>query len=166
MKIGTVSISRSAGEHYLKVSGNASFACAAPVRDLLKALETESLTKIVIDLEQCEWMDSTFMGLIAMLALTGRKKNAPTEIFNASEQNTKLLKGLGLQRVLEFKTGVVQPGHIVTANSDAVLSRAENAQTVLDAHKTLMEVDKENVKRFDTVVKFVQKDIDQLKKEE
>ena len=42
----------------------------------------------------------------------------------------------------------------------------ESAKTVLDAHKTLMDVDDSNKKKFEAVVDMVQKDIDRLNKDE
>ncbi|MCX6984906.1 MAG: hypothetical protein NT118_09190, partial [Lentisphaerae bacterium] len=37
--------------------------------------------------------------------------------------------------------------------------KTEKAETVLEAHETLMKVDKENIPKFKTVVDFVKKDL-------
>ena len=49
-----------------------------------------------------------------------------------------------------------------TGAADGAADKIVNAQTVLDAHKTLMDVDEENVKKFEKVVDYVQKDLDKL----
>ena len=49
-----------------------------------------------------------------------------------------------------------------TCSADVTANKIVNAQTVLDAHKTLMDVDEENVKKFEKVVYYVQKDLDKL----
>ena len=129
METGEIFLSEKDGIHHIRVKGNASFVCAPPLRDLAKRLATEPFSGLKIDLQECTWMDSTFMGMLAMLGLNARKKNAPAEIYNASEQNEKLLCGLGLKKVFEFKPGPSQVGDEVQAasNESTPESRARNA---------------------------------------
>ena len=65
----------------------------------------------------------------------------------------------------EMATVGVTMALLVTAAWGCIALAADkivNAQTVLDAHKTLMDVDEENVKKFEKVVDYVQKDLDKL----
>ena len=160
METGEIFISNKDGVHYIRVKGNASFVCAPPLRELAKKLPAEPFNGIRIDLEECTWMDSTFMGMLAMLGLSARKKSVPAEIFNASEQNEKLLGGLGLKKVFEFRIGAFDDV-AGTAASNATTPES-NAHNVLDAHQTLMDIDISNVPKFEKVVEFVKKDIDKM----
>ena len=164
METGEIFLSEKDGIHHIRVKGNASFVCAPPLRELAKRLAAEPFSGLKIDLQECTWMDSTFMGMLAMLGLNARKKNAPAEIYNASEQNEKLLGGLGLKKVFEFKTGPSQVGDEVQAasNESTPESRARN---VLDAHQTLMDIDEGNVSKFEKVVEYVRKDIDKMEQD-
>ena len=63
--------------------------------------------------------------------------------------------------MFQFADGEVAVGVDAKA-ADNTVSKIENATTVLEAHKTLMDVDQENVKKFENVVAFVQKDLDKL----
>jgi len=164
METGEVFLSENGGIHHIRVKGNASFVCAPPLRELAKKLAAEPFAGLKIDLEECTWMDSTFMGMLAMLGLNAKKKGAPAEIFNASEQNEKLLAGLGLKKVFEFKSGQSIAGNDVPAasNESTPESRARN---VLDAHQTLMDIDEGNVRKFEKVVEFVKKDIDRMEQD-
>ncbi len=159
---GELLISSQDGEYRIKVSGRATFDCAPPLRDLAKSLVNETFSAIRIDLKDCIWMDSTFMGVLAMLGLRARSAKAVLEICSASEQNQALLAGLGLKKLFLFtdhtfsadgdwKTGGTQP-----------VQMAEGAATVLEAHKTLMDVDEQNVEKFEKVVDLVQQDIDRM----
>ena len=105
MEKGEVFISEKDGITFIRAKGNASFVCAPPLRELAKKLAAEPFGGLKIDLEECTWMDSTFMGMLAMLGLNAKKKGIPAEIWNASEQNEKLLSGLGLKKVFDFRTG-------------------------------------------------------------
>ena len=162
METGEIFISNQDGVHQIRVKGNASFVCAPPLRELAKKLPGEPFNGLRIDLEECTWMDSTFMGMLAMLGLSAKKKGVPAEIYNASEQNEKLLGGLGLKKVFEFKVGPL-PGASDDAPAASNDTTPENsARNVLDAHQTLMDIDVSNVPKFEKVVEFVKKDIDRM----
>ncbi len=161
METGEVFLSEKDGVQYIRVKGNASFVCAPPLRELAKKLAAEPFGGLKIDLEECTWMDSTFMGMLAMLGLNAKKKGVPAEILNASEQNEKLLCGLGLKKVFEFKAGPFTAGDDVPASSNDT-SAEGRARNVLDAHQTLMDIDISNVQKFEKVVEFVKKDIDRM----
>jgi len=161
MSNGEVIIANGEGVYAIKVSGRATFECAPPLRALSKELDQTSFQKVEIDLEDCQGMDSTFMGVLAMMALRAKKIGAEIIICNASEPNKTLLYGLGLKKLFQFTIGHVDVGDAAARQSEAVDQRT-NATTVLEAHKTLMGVDEENVKKFEKVVDFVQKDLDKL----
>ena len=164
METGEVFLSDRDGIQHIRVKGNASFACAPPLRELAKKLAAEPFAGLKIDLQECTWMDSTFMGMLAMLGLNAKKKGVAAEIYNASEQNEKLLCGLGLKKVFEFKSGTSMTGDDVPAASNACTAE-NNARNVLDAHRTLMDIDEGNVQKFEKVVEYVKKDIDRMERD-
>ena len=164
MEKGEVFISEKDTVTFIRVKGNASFVCAPPLRELAKKLAAEPFGGLKIDLEECTWMDSTFMGMLAMLGLNAKKKNVPAEIWNASEQNEKLLCGLGLKKVFEFQNGEFGDADNAAAASNATTAES-NARNVLDAHQTLMDIDEGNVQKFEKVVEFVKKDIDRMEQD-
>ena len=164
MEKGEVFISEKDAVTFIRVKGNASFVCAPPLRELAKKLAAESFGGLKIDLEECTWMDSTFMGMLAMLGLNAKKKNVPAEIWNASEQNEKLLCGLGLKKVFAFQSGEFGDASDAAAASNAATAES-NARNVLDAHQTLMDIDEGNVQKFEKVVEFVRKDIDRMEQD-
>ena len=165
METGEVFLSEKDGVTSIRVKGNASFQCAPPLRELAKRLASEPFGGLKINLEECTWMDSTFMGMLAMLGLNAKKKGVPAEIVNASEQNEKLLCGLGLKKVFEFKSGPsFADGDDVPAASNDTTDEGR-ARNVLDAHQTLMDIDVSNVQKFERVVEIVKKDIDKMEQD-
>ena len=164
MESGEIFLSEKDGITFLRVKGNASFVCAPPLRELAKKLATEPFSGLKIDLEECTWMDSTFMGMLAMLGLNAKKKNVPAELYNASEQNEKLLCGLGLKKVFSFLTGPFTGAEDAPAASNASTPEGR-AKNVLDAHQTLMDIDINNVPKFEKVVEYVKKDIDRMEQD-
>ena len=165
METGEVFLSDKDGIQFIRVKGNASFVCAPPLRELAKKLAAEPFAGLKIDLQECTWMDSTFMGMLAMLGLNAKKKGVAAEIWNASEQNEKLLCGLGLKKVFEFKSGPSSAGDDVLAASNDTTDEGR-ARNLLDAHRTLMDIDEGNVQKFEKVVEYVRKDIDRMEQQD
>lgn len=168
MSSAVLHIHSSEGLYTIQVVGRATFECVAPLRNLAKELETAEFKKIHVDLSQCAGMDSTFMGILAMLGLRARKIGAEMNIVNAGELNKSLLYGLGLKKLFNYTNGeVVLPGkENIAAKASSGKMDLDSARTVLDAHKTLIDVDDSNKKKFEAVVDMVQKDIDRLNKDE
>ena len=163
MANGETLISRSGDRYAVKVVGRATFECVAPLRNLAKELDNTTFKQVDIDLADCRGMDSTYMGVMAMIALRAKKISASISIFNANELNKTALCGLGLKRLFVFTEGVVAMDEQIVSDA-APADRKTSAETVLEAHKTLMDVDQDNVEKFEKVVDFVQKDIDRLNK--
>ena len=161
MANGETLISGSGDRYAIKAVGRATFECVAPLRNLAKELESKTFKQIDIDLADCQGMDSTYMGVLAMMALRAKKINASISIYNASELNRNSLCGLGLKRLFQFTEGTVTMDAQI-ASAAAPVDQKTHAETVLEAHKTLMDVDQENVQKFEKVVDFVQKDLDRL----
>ncbi len=160
---GELLISSADGIHQVKVSGRATFECAPPLRDLAKKIEEESFSKIQIDLGACEWMDSTFMGVLAMLGLNARKKAAIMEICAANQQNRALLEGLGLKKLFSFTDSSIAIDGQWQSGATRDVQQKKGAETVLEAHKTLMSIDEQNVPKFEKIVDLVEKDVERLK---
>ncbi len=165
--MGELIISDRDGVYMINVSGRATFECAPALRNLAKTLESTSFSAIRIDLSQCQWMDSTFMGILAMLALRAKKTGAEISVHNAGKQNTELLYGLGLKKLFQFVDDAIAPVDGANVTDSAAASGSSNpssyAHTVLEAHETLMDVDEGNVQKFDKVVSLVKQDLERKK---
>ncbi len=154
-------------EYHIKVKGRANFECCPSLRTIVGNFETSSIISVTIDLSECSGMDSCFMGILGMIAVKARQHGFVVNILNAGENNKKLLNGLGLQKLftyIEKKEDEAEEKQWVEKTRGA--DRLETAHTVLDAHKTLMELDEDNVKRFKNVVEFVKKDIENEEKKQ
>ena len=145
------------------VEGRANFDYGLALRDFAKNMDN-SFTAIAIDLRCCLGMDSTFMGIMAMIGLKAKKNNVQVEILNANESNKYLLQGLGLDKLFIFadKDTCNICDEAISSDVDAS-SLLTKAETVVDAHKTLTRIDKENIPKFEKVIEFAQEDVDKLK---
>ncbi|MBR7104629.1 MAG: STAS domain-containing protein [Lentisphaeria bacterium] len=153
-------ISSRNGVYYVTVTGRANFEYAVPLRDIAKSSNTAG--GIVIDLGSCTAMDSTFMGVLTMLALKNRN-SAPVELCNAGPVLQKLLRDLGVAKLFVFKeqAPVENAGAVQQAPSPLT-----TAETVSEAHKALADADDANREKFRAVIEYADKDVARLKKEE
>lgn len=163
MKRADLLIAHNKGVYNIKVEGRANFEYGLPLRDFAKNLEGK-YEKVSIDLKSCTGMDSTFMGVLAMIGLKSRKIGAVVEIINADANNRHLLIGLGLEKLFAFIDRQDTQENIEWQQSESGQDRMTTAETVVEAHKTLMNVDQNNVSKFEKVVEFAQEDLDKLKK--
>ena len=165
MKETDVLIAHNKGVYNIKVEGRATFEYGPPLRTLAKNLENEIFERISVDLRECTGMDSTFMGLLAMLGLRARKINAVMEILNANEMNVGLLGGLGLEKLFKFSVrDTADEKDKDWKKTETQSDKLSTAEAVVDAHDTLMDVDPGNIPKFERVVDFAKKDLDKLKK--
>jgi anti-anti-sigma regulatory factor len=128
----------------------------------LKAWADEQLksgTKhIVVDLELCTGMDSTFMGTMAGMAMRLAKVDGGLlEVASASEKNKDSLDGLGLSALM-----LINPPSPAWAGDEEAMRAglaecgpsggADRTQHVFDAHKTLVDADDSNTEKFSSVL--------------
>ena len=169
MKNSNIMIARSQRGYEITVKGRATFDCSSPLRNFADNIVPGSIEKIFIELSECTWLDSTFMGTLAMLGLNAKKANIEVEIVNIDDKNFKLLKELGINKLFTYnnrKSGESEEEKwekMINAQDDKDSSEDEVADTILEAHKTLMEVDEKNIGKFQKVVEMVEKDISKRK---
>ena len=165
MKSEDLQITTFEGGYSVTVSGRANFDYAVPLRELSGKLVPGNW--IQFDMEYCETMDSTFMGVLTMLALKLRKSGSQVMLIHASAQLNKLLRDLGVAKLFKFVSGDEKSP--VAGNSAVVMpvsgktSLLNTARTVVEAHKTLVEADSSNAEKFDKVIEFAEQDVERLK---
>jgi anti-sigma B factor antagonist len=146
----------------VRIEGRASFQNSACLRDFIAEMTKQGKTRFVVDLRHCTSMDSTFLGVLAGVALDLRKtKGGALVAARVGPRNLELIRNLGLHRLL-------------TVDSDAPLSfencntpldcpdrgELENARLVLEAHENLVEADENNRPKFQDVLVFLKSRID------
>ncbi|QSH41160.1 hypothetical protein P0136_09470 [Lentisphaerota bacterium ZTH] len=166
MKKADLLIAHNRGVYNIKVEGRANFEYGLPLRNFAKNLEG-NFQRITINLKSCTGMDSTFMGILAMIGLKAKKINAVVEILNADDNNRHLLKGLGLEKLFNFVEKKLKPADTADGEKPEVPEdQLSAAETVCEAHKTLVDIDDANAPKFEKVIEFADEDVKRLKKKQ
>ncbi len=150
-----------------RVQGRGSFKVSASVKDFGGSLLRAGISTLVVDLRDCVGLDSTFMGVLAGLAVRFRKEIQGRVILaNVSAKIQRLVGTLGLDRLVDIHAVVASPvpegGGESPAFQDVpaeTQTPLESAETMLEAHRNLVEAIPENQPRFQDVLDFLREDI-------
>lgn len=155
---------------YVRLRDRGSFKISKPLKQFGVSAIDHGVEKLVIDMEECVGMDSTFMGVIAGLAFRLKKKtNGRIYMVNLTSRTRGLLATLGLDQLVDtFMQGATPADYAEMlarggGNMDVLKheagSRRETAEMMLEAHENLVEVSNENLPRFRDVLTFLREDI-------
>jgi len=159
------------GDHFacIKIIGRANFNSSIDFKKLESELRKQDCKFFLLDLSECLLMDSTFLGTLAGLGLSmnpGEKDPAdsPVELLNPSARITELLENLGILHLFRLTRGSpALPGCAETrTHTPANATREETTRACLDAHRTLMEINPDNVSRFKDLTQLLAEDLKKL----
>jgi hypothetical protein len=145
------------GKYVVKVFGRANFQYAVPLRDLVLSLDGFEYFKF--EMSDCQAMDSTFMGVLTMIALKGDNSDGVVEIWNASDFIKKLLVDLGVDDLFEFNNGQLDITEDAKSTTSETTDRLAVAKTVVEAHETLAEANEDNVNKFKAVIELSREEL-------
>ncbi len=149
----------------IRIEGRASFQNSACLNDFFSELIGRGKTRFVIDFINCTSMDSTFLGVLAGVALSLRKQTPPGSLVlcRMAERNLELVRNLGLHRLLTVDTEIsdlsVNPASALPCTPDR--SELESARLVLAAHENLVVADEANRAKFQDVLTFLKNRVSQ-----
>ncbi|MGF1449306.1 MAG: STAS domain-containing protein [Opitutales bacterium] len=151
----------------LRIEGRANYLNCTPVGPALEQLVRQGKGSIAVDFGHCGGMDSTFLGIMAGVALALRRRDPPGELLlcRMGERNRELVHNLGLHRIARVVEGEPQGASHDPQHDEALESKPvthdEEARIVLQAHKNLVEADQSNARRFEDVITFLKNQVEE-----
>lgn len=149
----------------VKIAGRANFTFSPDFKTLLAELAQKGYAHFIIDLTECVLMDSTFLGILAQFGMkmnhAGKTDERGIELLNSNPRITELLENLGALHLFTLTSGALQlPNDVTVSTPESVNpTHEEITRTCLEAHKTLMAVNPDNVARFKDVTQFLAEDL-------
>ena len=154
----------------IKLVGKANCTCSPEFKTLFDELWKRGCIHFILDLAECAFMDSTFLGI---LAWSGLKVNTPSpdkiertlELYNPSESIAELIENLGVLHLFKVTQGQVTPPD--NAETREIVLPSPNSEACkrasLEAHKLLIQINPANAAKFKDVVAFLAEDLKRLK---
>jgi anti-anti-sigma regulatory factor len=122
----------------------------------------------IFDMNECEAMDSTFMGTMASIAIHQSKQTSTSAIvINMREHVCSLLNTLGLKYILDMRSGKgvcsskVGEEKFKTVETSQ-LSRLERTVIMIEAHERLVDIDSRNEVIFEDVIQALKESLDRV----
>lgn len=130
--------------------------CVALEEYCSKIFSRGAIDRFYVDLSVADNLDSTTLGVLAKLGLLAKQKlGAEAELFYSSEDIERLVRCMGFSRV--FK--IVAEGQAISIDESSleVLDYSDCCEnvmrdSVIDAHKTLMDISDDNKEKFQGLV--------------
>lgn len=152
----------------VRVEGKASYLNASPLNTFVRNMIEHGRKRFVFDFQRCTGMDSTFLGIIAGVALAaqdGEEKNVA--LCRLGNRNLELVRNLGLHHIAQVVTGdaattldKVDEAGAVPLDGDSSATASDNARLVLEAHENLCEADESNRSKFQDVIAFLKNQVE------
>lgn len=156
------------GIHVLRLLGEVRYPLAPALDAWLRRLfEGDAPRGFVIDLAQTQAIDSTHLGLLARVAKRLRQAGAPRAVIVTGRPDiTEVLLSMGFDEEFQLVDAQGRPaaaalggeGETVAEDSGDDADDLAMADTVLDAHRALMELNERNREQFADVVAALEMD--------
>jgi anti-sigma B factor antagonist len=151
---------------FVRVNGRGSFQVSPALKKFVSTQIEKGCRRLILDLKFCTGMDSTFMGVLAGLAVRIKSANQGEVVaVNLSSKSLGLLETLGLTRLIRVYL-LHEPADAVGETGSAGETRLEMTpdtrlatETMLAAHETLVEIDPANLPKFQDVLAYLREDL-------
>ena len=150
----------------VRIAGRACFQNSACLREFVAEMLRQGKSRFVVDFQHCSSMDSTFLGVMAGVALDLKKsrQQGSLVVTRVGQRNLELMRNLGLHRLLTVDAGELPAPAETTAPQAlecADRSEIDNARLVLEAHENLVAIDEANRAKFQDVLTFLKTRVEQ-----
>lgn len=145
---------------FIKIEGNATMKNSKTLEDLFKKIFEGEQKDIIFDMENCNYMDSTMLGLIAKTAIKLRQSwKIPIYAINATNTILTGWKSTGIDKLLVILEGVSNDADMTSLDTKDFKDKDEKTRHILEAHKTLMDLSEENKQVFKNVVNLLEMEL-------
>jgi len=149
---------------FVKVNGRASYINCDPFRRFLRDVLADGQCKFVFDFADCSGLDSTFLGILAgvALAIRGKEEDSCMTLLQLGERNLETVKNLGIHRIANVRAKENPPDiENLEGIGDGFNGETASVREVYEAHKRLTELNESNARKFHDVVAFLEQRLDE-----
>ncbi|WOE30382.1 MULTISPECIES: anti-anti-sigma factor GigB [unclassified Acinetobacter] len=164
MSTGHVEYASLNGTHIFKLIGEVRAQSCISLDKLLNKIEQQSnVVGAIVDLTQTTFIDSTVLGVLAKLGLKLKQiHHIQAVMLSTNPDITTLANSMGLSKVFVILNYCGNPNVCTKALVEEHISDNTMLCTVLDAHKTLMQLNESNKNMFEPLVKQLEIEQDHL----
>ncbi len=131
---------------YIRGSGHLTFLSCSALKELYRKRINEDINYVYLNLEDCEYMDSTFIGIIIILnKLLIEKKREKIILVKPAAICRKILSDCGVIDLIDITENSISWPH----NEEYINpGSGDNAGLILESHQELSSLSEKNRKKF------------------
>lgn len=157
----TIAIQRTASGYLFRVAGRGTLRESPAVRDFVCGAIDDG-AQIIIDLSDCEYLDSTFLGCLVMMQQRGKTKDGSFRLFADQETRDRLFHTCRLDHLLQFADGLPETDGEPVRLEITELDRQEFCRHLVDAHEQLAELGGPSAETFRHIVEQLRQELNSL----
>ena len=144
---------------HIRLTGRVTFTMSRRFDTFIETLADEHLSDIIIDLRRADYLDSTMLGLLAKIArgFLARTHRKPALLSSHGDMNL-LLDSMGFEAAFDIRAFAATTPFLLE-DIPMLAEAAPTPETLLEAHKLLMDLDDRNIDRFTTTVETLEGDL-------
>ena len=161
MNEGKYQFSKSDTFYMIKMSGNLKYTGSGSFDSFIDGIFSNIEDKeIFIDLTDAEYLDSTNLGILAKISDTMMTEyDKKTTIISSNPDITALLINIGFDDYFTIIDESPEKDALLSDISEIISNDRNMALMMLEAHKSLMELNSKNKKTFSSVVALLEKEV-------
>ncbi len=153
---------------FIRVVGLATMQNSTPLQEVLESLLHQGMRRFIFDLKNCSGFDSTFMGILLGIALGengeprpgGENKGASVFLVNVNHEHSKLLAGVGIDRLVQMHTEPIQfPPMELTRLEGGPTNSLRRIRSIISAHENLVRLGGQNQKAFSEILEILKREL-------
>jgi len=145
------------GNHVLKFAGDIRFNLAPTLGDFVQQIGSRGEKAIVLDLTETTCMDSTSLGLLAKIALASQAVlHVQPTLVTTNPDITRIIRSMGFEQIFIIIDDVTYACDGALELPTHVMSEELLREQVLDAHRTLMDLNAHNEACFCDLVEALE----------
>lgn len=162
-----IKVGKFEGFSWIRCEGKGSFLNSPAVKEFGESRIKRGELCLVVDLEACTGMDSTFMGTLAGLASRLAEKGGALNVAGADERGRRSLEDLGLDFLMEINPEKAEWRDVEDKARDLLKPKVAgmtagtqlHTRHILEAHEILSEANESNRKKFSGVVGILENEL-------
>jgi len=160
ISMGKILFAKQGGVHVLKFVGDVRVTFSPTLSDFLAGIgNSKDQKSIVIDLTETLNIDSTSLGLLVKISLRSQETlGVKPTIVSTNEDINRILHSMGFEKVFVILDRTITKCEDLSALPTQSVSESALREQVLQAHKTLMELNEKNRACFCDLVEALEKE--------
>lgn len=158
MRPGQILVADHEGVYVIKMVGDVRLTLCISFDQFIDSMfSAENFSAVLFDLSEAEAIDSTTLGLMAKISLRGQERhNVIPVILSTNPSINRVLQTMGFQDIFTIVNELQTPVSPSRELTPEVNDEHQVKEKVLEAHKILMGLNRENRATFRNLVKMLE----------